>query len=138
MRSALVGFLAVVFLTGCTSSSQPPARKHIADLSNYLGQYAAANGNKAPPSEDAFKKFLAETRKKTEHEDVLISPTDKEPYVIRYGVSYQQKLGKEGNLPPSQLPKIVAAHEKNGAEGKIWVAYAGGLFEQIEATSLPK
>jgi hypothetical protein len=138
MRPVFLVLAPLVFVAGCSSSSQPPARKHIADLGNFLGQYAASNANKAPPSDEAFKKFLTDTRKKSDHDDVLVSPTDKEPYVIRYGISYQPKLGKEGNLPPSQLPKIVAAHEKTGAEGKIWVTYAGGLFEQIDAASLPK
>lgn len=138
MRPACCLLAVFLVVLGCSSSSQPSARKHIAELGNYLGQYAAANGNKAPPNEDAFKKFLSDSRKTSDHQDILISPTDKEPYVVRYGISYQHKLGKEGNLPPSQLPKIVAAHEKSGADGKIWVAYVGGLLEQIEPSSLPK
>ncbi len=136
MIRGFVSTVMALLVVGCSSGSQrTAARKHIVQVANYLSQYAATNDSKAPPNEEAFKKYLSEVRKTSDHAEILTSPEDKQAYSIVYGISYKLKLGKEGLVPPDQLPRIKIAQEKTGKDGKIWVAYVGGIVEQIDASA---
>ena len=94
----LAGLLAAVGLGGgCGGGSdgkpQPPNEANLQTLAVLYGRYLQQHQGKSPPDEAEFKKFIAAmppeqrgTGNKSTVEELLVSPRDNLPYVIRYNV----------------------------------------------------
>jgi hypothetical protein len=69
-------------------------------------------------------------------EDFLVSPRDKKPLVIRFGVTSREPPRKVAEDAPPILPDgPLLAHEQDGERGKRFVVYAGsGRVEEVDET----
>jgi hypothetical protein len=143
-RAAGRGLTCVVLLSmlaagglvpGCARPKDAAARSNIGDLTGHYIRYAGANGNKAPPDEAAFRKFM-EGINVADIDAVLRSSRDGKPYVVRYGADLKGDPTK-ASLPPSDQPKIVILHEAEGVGGrKLTATHAGLAFEVDDPDSV--
>lgn len=118
-----------LMLAGCGGEQQAAAQRessHLKPLVVIYGQYLARTGQ-PPPSEEVFKKFVAErgTPLLTKIgidvvDDVFVSERDGQPYVVVYG------------SPPEGLARDLVAYEQTGVDGKRLVGYSLGLVAEVD------
>jgi hypothetical protein len=135
-RSAFLCMLAVGgLLPGCGPPKSAALSSNIGDITGHFIRYASANGNKAPPDEAAFRKFM-EGIKVADIDRVLVSSRDGKPWVVKYGVKLDGDPTK-ASLPPADQPKIVILHEAEGVAGKkLTATHAGLTFEVADPDSV--
>ncbi|MEX2172014.1 MAG: hypothetical protein WD851_22020 [Pirellulales bacterium] len=95
------------------------AAENIRKLSLTYVQYAGANRGVGPANKEILAKYVAQDNliSVAEAEALLVSPRDKQPYVIRWA---QRPMGSPvGNKPPE--PNIII-FENTGADGTRYVA----------------
>jgi hypothetical protein len=125
--------LLAVLSIGCGSRARPaaPGEKNIRALAVFYGRYIGSHRGQPPANEAAFKAFVKSLKPEdiagmvdgaTDAETLFISPRDKEPFVIRYG------------LRPGPGAPEVLIHEKNGLNGRRLVALGLGAVEEVDAT----
>ncbi|MBX9681750.1 MAG: hypothetical protein K2X38_23575 [Gemmataceae bacterium] len=116
--------LAAVLLTspmcGCTPVSPPNHEPTLTQLVTYYGRYVGQNKGTPPPNEQALKDFVKKVDANRNLDELMISPRDKQPYVVRYGV----KPSMGGKQP-------VIAHEAVGVGGKKLVGFAAGEVREM-------
>jgi hypothetical protein len=111
-----IRFLAglAVLAAGCapraTERPVPPSVDRNLRFLGQVYQQASSKNGHAPLSAEELKPAL---RRFGYSESVLVSPNDKQPYTIRWGVNVFQP-GPTGALP-------VLAHESAGVDGKKYV-----------------
>jgi hypothetical protein len=92
--------------------------------------YQARHNRQPPPDEKAFLDFMEATMKERgepfDRATVLISPRDNKPFVVRYGK-------ESANLSTN----AVVAHEQEGYDGKVLVAYEIGRSNEVDKSELP-
>lgn len=133
-RPASLILVTVLALTGCgRGSNDPPsveALMAIENVAKWYQLYRADHGGKQPADEGAFLVFinskLAERgQETTDREELLTSPRDGEPYVIRYGeVSSRDQ---ERNL---------VAYEKIGANGMKLIVSELARSREVDESEL--
>ena len=131
LKYSNVALLIVVLpLSGCSTPQPDPAKENLIQFVHYYNMYAGEHQGKAPPSEDAFKQFLA-AKKVTDSDKLFTSPRDNQPYKITYGVTTAPDPSKS-SLPPDQAAnQVIVAEEQTGAGGKRLVAYNSGVIKEV-------
>lgn len=122
--------------TSCTSgpTAPPEGEAHLGKLARAYGMYQAKHRGQTPPSEAKFKEFLKnnkEIRTNFKIDDVnalFISPRDKQPYVVKYGLRSTAIINPK--LPP------LIAYEKTGVNGKHYVAYGTTEVTEVDEARL--
>lgn len=125
--------LIVACFNGCGKPpevTRQPVESSMQSLVIGYGQYLARNQGKSPPNEEAFRRFLEKLSDDERKQmgigavsEVFRSPRDEQPYVIRYGVTIP---------PPGPGGAAWIAHEKEGKEGKRFVAFATGQIREVD------
>jgi hypothetical protein len=139
-RRCAVDLAVVLLLAGMAGCGGPdplksPAAARLKGLATMYLDFAAAQGT-GPPNEEAFRKHL----KKVERfvlemngvdpkaiDDSFISPRDKQPFVIIYGVGI-------GQISGTSAP--VVAYEKTGVNGRRLVAFANTKLDHVDDARL--
>jgi hypothetical protein len=126
--------VAVLAMTGCgRGNNDPPsveALQAIENVAKWYQLYRSDNGGKQPADESAFLAFinskLTERGQETvDRKELLTSPRDGEPYVIRYGkVSSRDQ---ENNL---------VAYEKIGANGTKLIVSELARSREVDESEL--
>lgn len=118
-------------LLGCGKTAPPPIdRTAIEGVADWHRIYASSHGRKPPADEAALLDFVETTLKERgqqfDRATFLISPRDGQKYVIQYGPA-----------PANLGADRVVVHEKEGYDGKVFVAYQMGRSAEIDAAELP-
>jgi len=138
------GTAAILFclLCGCSGASREASRAQEASslkpIAIYYGSFVGRHRGQAPKNEDEFKAYLREKENAeslqaafhvTDIDNLFVSPRDKKPYVIYYG-----------EIPTSSGPggAPVIAYEKEGVEGKRFVASAVGAVQEVTEEAFRK
>lgn len=126
--------VAALATAGCGGVSHSPpsgeAMLAIEDVAKWYQLYRAGNAGKQPADEDAFLAFI--NSKLTERgqeagdrKELLTSPRDGEPYVVRYGkVSSRDQ---EGDL---------VAYERNGVNGTKLIVTELARSREVDESEL--
>jgi hypothetical protein len=124
--------LLLLLVPGCGSDElASPTAKRLTGLAKLYLDCAVAKNGKGPANEQEFKKhirslpsFVVEMNEVDPNaiDTVFVSERDKEPFVVRYGISIS---GISGTSAP------LVAHEKTGKNGKRLVVYANAKVEQL-------
>jgi hypothetical protein len=125
----------VALMAGCNSTSNSTSgddgEPHITRLAAQYFLYMNAHQGTAPPSEEAFKQFVAERAEAASAsagantvDALFVSPRDHQPYVVLYGAD----VGPEG----------VVAYERSGVDGRRFVAYRAGFAREVDQAELRK
>lgn len=102
----------------------------LTDLHNAYKMAERTNG-KPPQSVEEIQTHL----KARKTEDVLVSPNDKEPFVILWGTKVElspqemMELSKKSGKGPMTFP--IFAYEQKGSGGKRYVLYIMGEAKQL-------
>ena len=114
---------------GCGSGVEPQvgpdAQGHIRDLGRQFMQYQSRNAGKTPPNEAAFKKFLG-----AKADEALVSPRDKVPYIVRYGLAPKMAAGESTG--------DIVLYEKVGVAGKRFVVTSMANVQELTEAELKK
>ena len=119
---------------GCTGKNAAQERDHadINAIATVYRSYAQIHGG-PPPNEQVLRKFIeslpGEKRKALKAEDIdaiFISPRDRQPYVVCYGEA------TKGLIPDYYI------YEKEGFEGKRWVACSMGFVSEMDRAEIDK
>lgn len=126
-------FSCCVIAAGCQDKSGrelEPVESNVKNIAIFYGRYVSQNRGRTPPNEEALKKFIAShpanelaALKITDVGQLFVSPRDKQPYVVRYGVVLP---------PPSPTGSPVVAYEKEGVGGRRFVAFAHAGVEELD------
>lgn len=130
-RLVLLLFMALPLVLGCGKKAAPAdGRTAIFDITSWHQGYVASHGHKLPPDEAAFVAYVeAQMKERGQPFDAakfLVSPRDGQKYVVKYGKEIAN-LGSNN----------VVVHEKEGYNGKVFVGYQIGRFEEVDAAELP-
>jgi hypothetical protein len=123
---ALIRLAGPLLVAGCSSRPagpvvQPDAAKNLGHIGLAYDRATVALGH--PPASPAdLKPFL---KPLGNPEDILRSPRDGLPYVIRWGVNFRK-------LPISSMPPPVIAYETEGANGSRYVLTVMGIVPMSE------
>lgn len=129
-------YLSAGLLTswGCNEQNPPPTpqESHLKALAVCYGKFIQQNKGQPPKDEAEFKAFIQKLGPSqipggaADLDSLFISPRDRQPYVVRYGLDRSQMM------PGPNMP--VVAYEQTGLEGKRYVAdMVGGVREVDEA-----
>jgi hypothetical protein len=133
------GWLAVLALAaaGCGGDElNSPTAIKLKGLANYFLDYAASQGGKGPPNEQALKKHLRSFPADVLHangvdpaaiDGLFVSDRDGEPFVVLYGTGI-------GRISGTSAPLV--AHEKTGKNGKRLVVFANTKVELADDARL--
>ncbi|MFO0912137.1 MAG: hypothetical protein U0795_04230 [Pirellulales bacterium] len=128
--------LLMVGALGCgepkTSDETAAGQRNMTFLARFYGRYQAMSRGVLPPSEEAFRKFLAMEQIAeevkgtgiTNIEDLFVSPRDKQKYVIQY---------KTRPNNPGLNNDPIFAYEAVGVDGKRFAASLSGAVEELDA-----
>jgi hypothetical protein len=137
-RAVVLGGLALHFLIalavapGCGGSGGPPpdGRLAIEGVAKWRILYLTEHNRQPPADEKALLDFVeAKLKERGEPFDraaLLISPRDQKPFVVRYGK-------ESANLSTN----AVVAHEQEGYDGKVLVAFEIGRSFEVDKSELP-
>ncbi|MFO0865277.1 MAG: hypothetical protein U0744_11620 [Gemmataceae bacterium] len=117
--------LLLVFLGGCGSSPPPNHEPTLTQLVSLYGRYVGQHKGSPPPNEQSLKEFVKKVDPNRNLDELMTSPRDKQPYVVRYGV----KPTMGGQQP-------VIAHEAVGVGGKKLVGLGAGEVKELDAAAL--
>ena len=109
-----------------------PSQVNLSTLIQYYNMYTNEHDGTVPPDEGAFKAFLAE-KKVPDADKLLISPRDKQPYKIKYGVAPVTPTSKtsKGLVPPDKSDnQAIIAEEQTGVGGKRMIIYNSGVIKE--------
>jgi hypothetical protein len=138
-RGVAIFLLCVV--GGCGDrgrSNEAQEASPLKPIAKFYGDYFNQHQGRAPSGEAEFKAFLLEPKNAeslksefqiTDIDKLLISPRDNQPYVIYYGA--MSKTTGPGGAP-------IVAYEKEGLDGKRFVASALGAVEECDEASFRK
>jgi hypothetical protein len=114
---------------GCSRTTEQPSEvKHLQVLASLYGRYITKHRGQPPPDEAALKKFIPtispdELRAlgvdSSNLDALFTSPRDGQPYVVRYRQSAS-----------------VVAYEREGKNGKRYVAYSNTKVEEVDDAQL--
>jgi len=121
---------ALFCLAGC-SHGPDPGIKNLELLAQYYNQYASEHRSMAPPDEATFKQYLS-TKNVADADKLFVSPRDKQPYKIKYGVSTAPDYSKGLVTPDQAGNQIVIAEEQTGVGGKRQAAYNSGVIKEVQ------
>lgn len=121
LLASVAAFLLIGALCGCPQSPPPTHQPALTQLVTYYGRYVGQNKGTPPPNEQALKDFVKKVDANRNLDELMISPRDKQPYVVRYGV----KPSMGGKQP-------VIAHEAVGVGGKKLVGFAAGEVREMD------
>lgn len=126
-------FSFCVVTAGCqrqTGRELEPVEANVKNIAIFYGRYTSQNRGRTPPDKEALKKFIAShpaaelaALKITDVEQLFVSPRDKQPYVVCYGAKLP---------PPGPSGSPVVAHEKDGVEGRRFVAFSNGGVDELD------
>lgn len=137
-RCLVAAILVGITFGGCSSAKpqQAPTEVSLQTFSVLYGQYLGAHRGQTPGSEAELRKYvegLSEADRKSrgisDVSQIFLSPRDGQAYVVRYGV----KVGVPG---PDGAPWV--AHEKDGKDGKRFVAFVTGQIEEVDEARFAK
>jgi hypothetical protein len=122
--------IAVSTIVGCNPEDAHPTedRLQIETVAGWYYSYRAAHDGKAPSNEKEFAAFiereLKETGQTIDIQQLLTSPRDGHKYVVNY-------------KPNSSSPhKNVSVYEREGIQGKKWLAFDNKWSEEVDDTKL--
>ena len=124
LRILVLSFL-LAFGCGPRQVPQKPEKTHVQHLAQAYQAYKSANGA-TPPSEKAFKSFLASLPPERARafgleggnvDALFVSPRDGKPYAVSYA-------------PPVGGAPII--HEQEGKAGKRYLARPTGQVEEVD------
>ena len=124
--------IALPLALGCGKAGPPPSdgRLAIEGIAKWRTLYLAQHNRQPPPDEKAFVDFMEKISKERgepfDRDTALVSPRDKQKYVVRYGKE-SAKL-KETD---------VVVHEQEGYDGKVLVAYEMARSAEVDAAEIP-
>src|SRR5436309_2280518 len=85
LAGSVVLLAAAVLLQGCQRSRTTPVEEsRLQRLAVFYGRYVSQNKGQTPPNEKQFKEFIQKADSSVNVEELLVSPRDNEPYVVRY------------------------------------------------------
>ncbi|MEX2140746.1 MAG: hypothetical protein WD894_15900 [Pirellulales bacterium] len=122
---------AVIVAPGCSGPGAPPPanQQHIEIVAGWYEYYRTKNGNKPPPNEGAFVAYIERELKDrgqtVDTQELLTSPRDSQKYVVRYGAP--NSTSRERN---------VAVYEREGYDGKKWLAFENKWSEEVDEAKL--
>jgi hypothetical protein len=135
--SAWLPVLALAAVPGCGSNDlDSPTANRLRGLARVYLDYAVPRNGKGPDSEQAFKKhvralpdFVLRTNgvDPADIEAVFASERDREPFVVRYGIT----IGSISGTSAAAL-----AHEKTGRNGKRLIVFANAKVELADDARL--
>lgn len=125
--------LSWVVAAGCqrqTGRELEPVEANVKNIAIFYGRYMSQNRGRTPPDREALKKFIAShpaaelaALKITAVEQLFVSPRDEQPYVVLYGAKLP---------PPGPSGSPVVAYEKDGVEGRRFVAFANAGVDELD------
>ena len=129
-RPGVLWLCAVLLaVASCSRRTEQPAEvKNLQLLASLYGRYISQHRGQAPPDEAALKKFIptlsageltAMGVDASNLDTLFTSPRDGQPYVVRYRQS-----------------GTVVAYEKEGKNGKRYVAYSNTQVEEVDEARL--
>ena len=130
---ALVCALSLPTLSGCSQPAEVPQEEpvvHLKALSVLYGRYVGSHRGQSPPSEEAFKKYIAalpkgelESLKVENIDSIFVSPRDNQPYKVKYNIPLP---------PPGPDGAPVVAYEQTGEGGERYVATSLGEVQLVD------
>jgi hypothetical protein len=147
MRRVLLLSAVCLGVYGCggqpTGSTLPDAKLHIMRMARLYQQYSMQAAAKSQQrNENGFKQFLSTVGKESLEGlqantglDLLVSPRDKEPYVINWNAPSMMegmKAMSKGGAAGGPIGTAWVAHEKTGVDGKRYVATAYGDAVEVD------
>jgi len=133
--TVIVAFTAFA-IVGCGSTTVDPAvATNLKAVASMYTEYSAAHSNTGPTDLDSFKKFARTIDSRTlgslgielnRLDDFFVSPRDKQPLQIRFGVPVTN-LGQNAPL---------IAHEQTGVGGKKLAVYANNKILELDDAAL--
>jgi hypothetical protein len=110
---------------GCTSATtERPGHANLTSLAKYYGMYQGQNKGQTPPDEPKFKEFIAKRDSTAKLDELFVSPRDRQPYVVRYGL----KVG----VPDAKKGAPIIAYEKEGVGDKRMVARSTTQVDELD------
>ncbi len=134
LRSVSLVLVAIMLLTGCgEGSNDPPSVESLMAIENvgkWYQLYRADHGGKQPADEGAFLEYvnrkLAERgAEPVDSGELLTSPRDGEPYVVRYG-----------KVSSRDQSRNLVAYEKTGANGTRLIVSELARSREVDDTEL--
>ncbi len=121
--------LSALCLSACGSGSDVPTgdgAEHLRRLAIEFSTYRGTHRGQTPKDEAAFRKYLENSSsQERDIDDMLTSPRDGQPYMIRYGINVP--------IPSPEVEQPVIIYEQTGADGTRYVAFGtGGVNEVTE------
>jgi hypothetical protein len=133
----LVAAFFTLLTIGCGGSSEvdPAAAASLKGMAGMYVEYAQSHQNVGPPDAETLKKHAKATDPRTlggagvdiaHLDDYFVSPRDKQPLQVRYGVAVTN-LGRGAPI---------IAHEQTGVKGKKLAVYANNKIEELDDAGL--
>jgi hypothetical protein len=131
---SVVAIFSLVEIAGCGGQSKSHDRD-LADINTIATVYRSYTKEygEPPPNEQAFRKYVnslpmdkREQLKAVDVDGIFVSPRDQLPYVVGYGEA------TNGRIPDCFV------YEKEGLEGKRWVANIMGYVSELDEAELSK
>jgi hypothetical protein len=137
VQRAAILLLVAIGVAGCGGDDalKSPAAAQLKGLATMYLDFAASKGT-GPQSEEAFKKHLKSVEgfvlqgnglDPKQIDAAFVSPRDKQPFVVLYGVGIGRISGESAPL---------VAYEKTGVNGKRLVAFANTKLAHVDEAGL--
>jgi hypothetical protein len=130
---SICGWWSLVLVSaviGCNGGGAdlPASQLHIESVADWYQSYRAAHDGKAPANEKEFVEYierkLKETGQNIDVREFLTSPRDGQKYVVNYKPN------------SNSLHKNVAVYEREGWQGKRWMAFENKWSEEVDDQKL--
>lgn len=134
LRSVSLFFFAIMVLTGCGKGSHDPpsveALMAIENVGKWYQLYRADHGGKQPADESAFldyvnRKLAERGAEAVDSDELLTSPRDGEPYVVRYG-----------KVSSRDQARNLVAYEKTGGNGTRLIVSELAISREVDDAEL--
>ena len=165
MRALLL--IGLLLFVGCSSEKAAPSEvaRRLQLVAQMFSRYTASHQGKTPANEKLFKEYingLSASEKSalgiTSADELLTSPTDHKPFIVRYGLTGDfANFGSGSRMAPGKGPPPPAGDSKGGpnagpnttanrqnlfaaeASGaKRYVVFATGQVEQLDESEVLK